>query len=147
MDQFRGCDTIFVIWFTVTRNCCHTYLAPGYRVMLSYTGQWMSGVYHRNLEPTHLTTSWKRFPIIISFCKGNLPVTCGFPSQRASESELTTEYCMCYYPEQTVEPTVQLPVISDAMTQILRHWWSMYITPYFLVLRSCQAWLTRVYLM
>ena len=52
-------------------------------------------------------------------CEGNPVVFGGFSSQNAS---VATLWCFIEgYPEQTVRQTVESPVISDAMTLMLRH--------------------------
>ena len=56
---------------------------------------------------------------LFALCAGNLPVTGGFPSQKASNMEL---WCfLCCQPEQAVEQTIELRAIWDAMTLICRY--------------------------
>ena len=49
--------------------------------------------------------------ILLTLCKGNPPVTGGFPSQRASNVDLW--YFLCCQPEQSVEQTAEWLVIWD----------------------------------
>ena len=58
------------------------------------------------------------FSTWLALCEGNPSVTGGFPSQRASNEELSC-FLLCM-PDQTVERTVQLLVISDAMPLMRR---------------------------
>ena len=54
---------------------------------------------------------------LLALCEGNPSVTDGFPSQRASNAKLWC-FLSCYYPEQSVEQTIQWPVEWDAMALI-----------------------------
>ena len=56
---------------------------------------------------------------LLAFCEGNPPVTCGLPSQRDSNTELSC-FLGCQT-EHTVEQTVDLPVNRDVMTPMWRH--------------------------
>ena len=51
---------------------------------------------------------------LLALCEGNPPATGGFPFTKASDAEL---WCFLWSaPEQTVEQTIDTPVIWDAMT-------------------------------
>ena len=76
---------------------------------------------------------WKYVPRYWSLCEGNQPMSDGLPS-KASDAKL---WCFIWCaPEQTVEQTIEIPVIWDAMALIVtakkqainsrRHWpnWS-----------------------
>ena len=56
------------------------------------------------------------FSALLALCEGNPPVTGGFPSQRP----VTELWCFSWSaPEQTVEQTVKMPVIWDAIMLIM----------------------------
>ena len=56
---------------------------------------------------TFIMTSWhgNTFPVLLALCEGNPPVTGGFPSQMASNSERW--YFLCCEPTDAVELTVE----------------------------------------
>ena len=55
---------------------------------------------------------------LLALCEGKPPATGRFPSQSTSNAEL---WCfLCCQPKQTLEPTIQLPVIWDTMMLM---WW------------------------
>ena len=57
------------------------------------------------------------FSALLVLCAGNLPVTGEFPHTKASDAEL---WCFLWStPEQTVEQTLETPVIWDAIALIL----------------------------
>ena len=67
---------------------------------------------------------WKRYDMetlsaLLSLCDGNPPFKAGLPSQRNTNIQLWC-YLWCEH-EQTVQQTMELPVIWGAMTLIWRH--------------------------
>ena len=56
---------------------------------------------------------------LLALCVGNPLVTSGFPSQRASNAELSL--FLCWYPGQAVEQTVELQVIWGVTMLMLCH--------------------------
>ena len=72
------------------------------------------------LDRVRRVTSWQgTLSAQLVFWEGKPPVTGGFPSQRASYTEL---WCSLWCtPELRIEHTVELPVIWDAITSMWRH--------------------------
>ena len=57
------------------------------------------------------------FSALLAFCAGNSPVTGEFPSQRPVTRSFDVFFLSV--PEQTVEQTIETPVIWDAITLIM----------------------------
>ena len=57
------------------------------------------------------------FSALLALCEGNSPVTGEFPSQRPVTRSFDF---LCSSPEQTVEQTIETPVIWDAISLIMR---------------------------
>ena len=55
------------------------------------------------------------FSVLLSLCEGNLPVTGGFPSQR----QVTRIFDIFFDLQQTVEQTIETPLMSDAIALIM----------------------------
>ena len=68
------------------------------------------------------TSSHRKLSSLLALCEGNPPVTGGFPSQRASNMNIWSQ------PEQAVEQTVELLVISDIIIPMWHHCNAIYIT-------------------
>ena len=57
------------------------------------------------------------FSMLLALCEGNPLVTGEFPSQKASDAEL---WCFLWsVPEQTVDQTIEMPVIWDTIALIM----------------------------
>ena len=57
------------------------------------------------------------FSALLAFCEGNSPVTGEFPLTKASDAELWS--LLWSAPEQTVEQTIETPVIWNAIALIM----------------------------
>ena len=55
---------------------------------------------------------------LLNLCMGNPSVTGGFPLTKASDAEL---WCFLCAPDQTIEQTLEAPVIWSAMMSMWRH--------------------------
>ena len=60
----------------------------------------------------------EKFPALLALCEENLPVSATrIPLTKASDEEL---WCFLWHvPEQTVEQTIETPVIWDAIVLIM----------------------------
>ena len=69
----------------------------------------------RFVEVTMMTSSNGAFSELLVLCVGNSPVTGAFPTQRP----VTRSFDVSFDPEQTVQQTIETPVIWDAIALIM----------------------------
>ena len=73
-------------------------------------------------EKTLWYHNMKTFCALLALCEGNPPVTCDFPSQRASNAELWR--LLCCWPEQNVEQKVKWPTdLRYFNADVTSLWW------------------------
>ena len=114
-------------WYNKDMSLCmysrHVSNLKKYKAWFANSAAWGS-VYSGNksimFTKIWMPQSWWRHQIeifskLLALCEGNSPVTGEFPSQRP-----VTLWCFLWFsPEQTVERTIEKPVISDAITLIM----------------------------
>ena len=80
-----------------------------YRFVFSGVVAWNDGITAWKVAWDDDVTAWKCFPHYWPFVQGCDQSPCRFPSLRVSDIELS--YVLYCWPEQSVEQTVELPVI------------------------------------